>query len=210
MWVNCDPNKRLTMDRRPRRSDPGSTMARSLMRCVVRSLVLSVTRKAGGPIFNINLHTWGESLLPYLEANTVYERIDFNSPNYAPIIGPSFPHGGYTGLNPGGPCCPCASSRPTAAVIAAFVCPSTTRDSNPFVDYEYNNQFCGYGPPFLPAPTGFGLTPPLRVRGASDYILLSQLTCPLTLEYAGSTPRLGTRPKTLPSALTRRTGETRI
>jgi len=132
---------------------------------------------------DINSHLWGESLLPYLEASTVYERIDFNSPNFSPIKNSNLPHGGYTGLNSAGPCCPCASSRPTAAVIPAFVCPSTVRASNPFVDFEYSSQFCGYGPPFY-STSGFGCTPPLRVRGASDYILLSQLTCPLTLRFA--------------------------
>jgi len=143
---------------------------------------------------DINSHTWGESLLPYLGASTVYERIDFTSPNYAPILAPTLPRGGYTGLNSGGPCCPCASSRPTAAVIPAFVCPSTIRDSNPFVDYENNNNLCNYGPPFI-----FGYcrcwTPPLRVRGASDYIVLHELVSGAWARYAnllGSTiPRLG-------------------
>jgi prepilin-type N-terminal cleavage/methylation domain-containing protein len=135
---------------------------------------------------DINSHTWGEFLLPYLEASSVYERIDFNSPNYAPIIASTLPNGGYTGLNSGGPCCPCASSRPTAAVIPMFVCPSTVRDSNPFVDYEYQNLVWGYGPPFF-STGNFGCTPPLRLRGASDYIVLSQLTCPFTRRFAALT-----------------------
>jgi prepilin-type N-terminal cleavage/methylation domain-containing protein len=132
----------------------------------------------GGPVFGIfgpktdlNLHVWGEFLLPYLGANAAYERIDFNSPNFSPVMNSKLPNGGYTGLNSGGPCCACAISRPTAAVVPAFVCPSSVRASNPFVDYEGTDENAGIGgPPFLST-----CTPPLRIRGASDYLVLNQL-----------------------------------
>ncbi|HEV3301935.1 MAG TPA: DUF1559 domain-containing protein [Planctomycetaceae bacterium] len=131
-----------------------------------------------GPIYgalsdhtDINLHVWSEFLLPYLDAATVYERIDFNSPNFAPITNPKIPKGGYTGLNSGGPCCVCAPSRPTAAAIPVFVCPSSVRTSNPFVDFEAQDCMNGYcGAQFLQR-----CTPPYRVRGASDYLVLGQL-----------------------------------
>jgi prepilin-type N-terminal cleavage/methylation domain-containing protein len=127
---------------------------------------------------DINLHVWGEFLLPYLEAGTVYQRIDFRSPNFAPIASPKLPNGGYTALNSGCPCCPCASSRPTAAAIPTFVCPSSVRASNPFVDYESQDFMDGYcGGPFLRF-----CTPPLRVRGASDYLVLGQLGYCLSIQ----------------------------
>ena len=43
----------------------------------------SFTGKTDGAIYtchyDFNLHTWGERLLPYLEATTVYNKIDHNS-----------------------------------------------------------------------------------------------------------------------------------
>ena len=80
-----------------------------------------------------NLHTWGEFLLPYLEASTVYNRIDFNQPNFAPVnwtfMGPLW---NYTARNSGNPQCdPCAATRPTAAAIPSLVCPSSVRTSEP-------------------------------------------------------------------------------
>jgi len=136
-----------------------------------------------GPKLDMNLHVWAEFLLPYLEASTVYQRIDFNSPNFAPITNPKLPNGGYQGLNSGGPCCPCAESRPTAAVIPTFVCPSSVRASNPFVDFEGTDASTLFsnccGPPFLE-----GGTPPLRIRGASDYLVVNQLSAGWKPRYA--------------------------
>jgi prepilin-type N-terminal cleavage/methylation domain-containing protein len=123
---------------------------------------------------DINQHVWGEFLLPYLGASTVYEQIDFNSPNYAPIKNSNLPNGGYAALNSGGPCCACAVTRPTAAVVPPFVCPSTPRASNPFVDYEWADLLDGYGPPFL-STCLFENTEPMRLRGASDYSVLGRL-----------------------------------
>jgi prepilin-type N-terminal cleavage/methylation domain-containing protein len=128
---------------------------------------------------DINLHVWGEFLLPYLEAGTVYQRIDFNSPNFSPITSTQLPNGGYSGLNSGAPCCPCAQTRPTAAVIPAFACPSSVRAANPFVDDEEFNSMVGYG--FLPAGTNGG--PPARVRGASDYLVSGGLIGMLGFDY---------------------------
>jgi hypothetical protein len=118
---------------------------------------------------------WGEFLLPYLEAGTVYEGIDFNSPNYSPIMSASLPGGGYTALNSGCPCCPTSQTRPTAAAIPAFVCPSSVRASNPFVDFESLDIGCGYGAPFWDR-----CAPPPRLRGASDYLAMGGLAGALT------------------------------
>ncbi|HEV7998335.1 MAG TPA: DUF1559 domain-containing protein [Planctomycetaceae bacterium] len=114
-----------------------------------------------------NLHVWGEFLLPYLEAGTVYQRIDFNSANFSPITSSAILQGGYTALNSGDPCCGSSPTRPTAAVVPAFVCPSAVRSSNPFVDFEGNDEGKGYGSAFW----GVFSTPPARVRGASDYLV---------------------------------------
>jgi prepilin-type N-terminal cleavage/methylation domain-containing protein len=85
---------------------------------------------------DFNMHTWGAQLLPYLEGNTVYSRIDQNSPLFSPasICVGSNPTS-YTSLNSGCPCSdPCAMARPIAAVIPTFVCPSAPRLQNPFVE----------------------------------------------------------------------------
>src|ERR1700693_5493537 len=145
-----------------------------------------------GPLFgicatkvDINLHVWGEFVLPYLEASTAYERIDFNSPNFSPIAHPRLPHHGYTGLNSGGPCCACAASRPTAAVIPSFVCLSCARASNPFVDYEGIDSITACSCfVYLCAPFLACGTPPLRVRGASDYLVPGQLAFAMENRYA--------------------------
>jgi prepilin-type N-terminal cleavage/methylation domain-containing protein len=126
------------------------------------------------PSSDLNLHVWGEFLLPYLEATTVYRAIDFNSPNFSPIVSPKLPKGGYTGLNSGAPGCPCASSRPTAAVIPVFICPSSVRSSNPFVDFEAADCGCCYGGGL---PFWARCAPPARVRGGSDYFVSGDLQC---------------------------------
>jgi len=135
---------------------------------------------------DINMHVWSEFMLPYLGAGTVYDRIDFNSANFSPIKSCGIPAGGYTGLNSGGPCCACAATRPTAAAIPTFVCPSSVRASNPFVDFASWDEIVGAGFVFL--------APPARVRGASDYLVLNQISGFLSLQYQqllGNPPNFG-------------------
>jgi prepilin-type N-terminal cleavage/methylation domain-containing protein len=116
-----------------------------------------------------NLHTWAERLLPFLEGGTVYERIDQTQPNFAPAnwsyLGHNWnnPCWNYTAKNSGNPppcgCDPCAAARPVAAVIATFVCPSTPRSQNPFLQEQ-------------PRFANTDLVPPPTLRrlyGASDY-----------------------------------------
>ena len=45
------------------------------------------------PYSDLNLHVWGEFRSPDLEATTVYRAIDFNSPNFSPIVSPKLPRG---------------------------------------------------------------------------------------------------------------------
>ena len=84
---------------------------------------------------DFNLHTWGERLLPFMEADTVYRRICMNAPIFSPICLTCAPCGQkYCYPNSGCPCDPCAAKRPAAAVIPTYVCPSAPRAANPFVE----------------------------------------------------------------------------
>jgi prepilin-type N-terminal cleavage/methylation domain-containing protein len=117
------------------------------------------------PVF----HYWAERILPELEANTVYQGICFNSTMFVPCCehAPLFfccchP---YTFKNATNPCKdPCSAKRPGAQVIPAFVCPSSPRTNNPFVELQSVgcknfSSFGALGPVvFLP-----------QTMGASDY-----------------------------------------
>jgi len=126
-----------------------------------------------GPNFDLNFHTAFEWLLPYMESGTVYQRLDENSANFSPwtnggtqTCGQTF---NYTSLNSG-----CLSTdsqaacRPYAAVIPAFVCPSSPRTANPFKEHVYElfsccggktSGACHCGPPWVIC----------RLAGAIDY-----------------------------------------
>jgi len=116
-----------------------------------------------------NTHTWGERLLPYLEATTVYNKICMNGPIFAPVFLSFIGASCYTQLNSGG-CCTCGPTRPAAAVIPAFVCPSSPRAANPFKErgLEAQETCCLY-------PTYFA--------GASDYSAVSCYCCGLRYAY---------------------------
>jgi prepilin-type N-terminal cleavage/methylation domain-containing protein len=111
-----------------------------------------------GSYFDFNMHTWGSALLPFLEATTVYEEIDQDSPLFAPWEAPFGEE--YDAKNSG--CVstdPCAAARPLAAVIPTWVCPSAPRSVNPFIektqDWSCEWEICS-----------FTFT---RLSGASDY-----------------------------------------
>jgi prepilin-type N-terminal cleavage/methylation domain-containing protein len=119
---------------------------------------------------DVNIHMWGERLLPYLEASNVYNRIDLNSPAYSPLTTCSKLGCGtavtYTALNSGG-CCTCPSSpgtlRPVAQVIPAFVCPSAPRTANPFLEQS------AFWDCLIAPAAGLQPTFPPIYAGASDY-----------------------------------------
>jgi prepilin-type N-terminal cleavage/methylation domain-containing protein/prepilin-type processing-associated H-X9-DG protein len=123
--------------------------------------------KTNGSQPDANYHTWGERLLPFLEASTVYNRIDQNSPISAPLDLSQWGFPDYTARNSGNPVSDnCAAIRPAAAVIPTFVCPSAPRNQNPFVTDELDQTF--------PAATIFtclDVCPPPHqmLAGASDY-----------------------------------------
>jgi prepilin-type N-terminal cleavage/methylation domain-containing protein len=123
-----------------------------------------------GPAHNdYNLHTWPERLLAFLEGGTVYSKICMNAPNFSPICLSSVPcPTNYTYKNSGCPCTDqCAAARPAAAVIPSFVCPSTPRANNPFVEVNQCWE-CGLNPVFTSAcqPCCPGFT---RLQGAMCY-----------------------------------------
>jgi prepilin-type N-terminal cleavage/methylation domain-containing protein len=110
-----------------------------------------------------NYHTWPERLLPFVEANTVYSRICMNAPIFSPICLSGAPCATkYTFANSGCPCLdPCAVTRPAAAVIPSYVCPSSPRTQNPFVEGNAVYEFC-----LIYCRTCFGFK---RLHGALDY-----------------------------------------
>ena len=140
----------------------------------------------------LNNHYAEEKLLPFLEANTVYQKICMNSPmlppcsehaahqyNKAPFACAWTPCTNclppYAGNNVSCPCLdPCANKRPGAQVIPSFVCPSAPRVNNPFVEQQRFNN-CGFV--WAPVPPAcrwpnckpVGAYPPELV-GASDYV----------------------------------------
>jgi prepilin-type N-terminal cleavage/methylation domain-containing protein len=127
-------------------------------------------------IASFNYHYYAERLLPMLEATTVYQKICMNSP----MLPPCCEHTGqlnvkplaccgcgkpYTYKNITSPCLDaCSASRPGAAVIPGFVCPSSPRATNPFIEHTSNacNCFQGAG-----SSCNFG---PAVLAGASDYV----------------------------------------
>jgi hypothetical protein len=105
------------------------------------------------------LHTWPERLLPFVEANAVYNRICMNAPIFSPICLPGVPcPTKYTVANSGCPCLdPCAYKRAAATVVPTYVCPSCPRTQNPFVEVNAIYQAC------------FPCFAFRRINGALDY-----------------------------------------
>jgi prepilin-type N-terminal cleavage/methylation domain-containing protein len=100
-----------------------------------------------------NFHYWSERLLPVIEGTTVYNRICMTNAMAPPCCEAATP------ANPAGLCgnpplppytahnidCPSyanASTSPGAQVIAAYVCPSSPRSQNPFINKGENQCPC--------------------------------------------------------------------
>jgi prepilin-type N-terminal cleavage/methylation domain-containing protein len=120
--------------------------------------------------FDFNYHNWLSYLLPYMEATTVYNKIDQNSALMSPwsvTCGAGGYTVTYTSLNSG--CCgidPCANIRPIASVIPTFICPSSPRISNPFKELTYEWGSCNGG---CQCCHPFPCYQFSRIAGASDY-----------------------------------------
>jgi prepilin-type N-terminal cleavage/methylation domain-containing protein len=122
-----------------------------------------------------NVHMWGERMLPFLEASTVYSRICQNGPVFAPADGSAVGLPKYCQQNAGG-CCTVGQTRPAAAVIPSFACPSSPRTTNPFKEVgPLHCQFsCVVSPCFYP----------IFWAGASDYTAVNVVCCGLQKAYA--------------------------
>jgi prepilin-type N-terminal cleavage/methylation domain-containing protein len=131
-----------------------------------------------------NVHTWGEFLLPLAEASTVYNKICFNSPNFSPVNMTAFyANGCYTYPNSG---CPtvdaCAATRPLAAVIPMFVCPSAARNQNPF----FETLTCW--PHFCECKCHAKNPHYTRLMGASDYSVIQAYNNGMVTYYNNIVP----------------------
>ncbi|WP_010587005.1 DUF1559 domain-containing protein [Schlesneria paludicola] len=95
-----------------------------------------------GSYDDINVHTYGEYLLPYIDQGPLYQRIDFTSPYFSPID-----------LTPIGLPSYAADNKSVVAVpLSVFQCPSTPRTMTSF-EWTWNEM---------------GIPIPCR-HGASDY-----------------------------------------
>lgn len=107
---------------------------------------------------DFNLHTWGSLLLPELEASTLYDRIDPKSPLFSPIDMTTASGQKFTAPNSGCPATDdCAGNRPLATLVPTYICPTSPRTQNPFVE-KTQDWNCFW--------SCFGFT---RLSGASDY-----------------------------------------
>ncbi len=94
-----------------------------------------------------NFHFWSEKLLPEIEGNTVYQQINMTNWMAPPCCESqgacaNFPP--YTAHNIDCPCkYACASKSPGAQIIAAYLCPSAPRNTNPFIN-KGENQCPGW------------------------------------------------------------------
>ena len=123
-----------------------------------------------------NVHVWGERLLQFMEASNVYNKICMNAPIFSPacLQGGLFNAGKYTALNSG--CCSAGLTRPAAAVIPPYVCPSAPRSQNPFQESGLVTEFTGGLIPCSP-----GLKP--YWAGASDYTAINCYCNGLAIAY---------------------------
>ncbi len=128
-----------------------------------------------------NIHVWAERLLVYVEATTVYQKICMNAPIFSPanLSAPPFSAGCYTALNSGS-CC-AGLTRPAAAVIPVFTCPSAPRVNNPFQESGLVTEFTGGLIPCNPV----GLKP--YWTGANDYTAINCYCCGLANAYDNAT-----------------------
>ncbi len=122
------------------------------------------------PYCDLNMHVWGERLLPYMEATTVYGQISQNAPIFSPACLGPFGGPNYTAPNSSATC----ANRPTAAVVPSYVCPSAPRSQNPFLEYSTFSQQSG-------------CVIPRYLAGASDYTAVGCYCCGLRCAYNAQT-----------------------
>jgi hypothetical protein len=101
-------------------------------------------------IYCANFHFWAEKLLPEVEGNTVYQKINQTVWMQPPCCEAGNgtgancpPYCSTHGINISCPCKDaCAAARPGAQIIATYLCPSAPRTSNPFINKGQNQCPC--------------------------------------------------------------------
>jgi len=89
---------------------------------------------------DVNMHTYGEMLLPFMEQNNIYQLIDMRSPIFSPYSGT---FGNYVYDN----------RTVAASVIAAYICPSAARQTT-IIEGNYN--FGALQTPFRSGANDYG------------------------------------------------------
>ncbi len=89
----------------------------------VRNKVLPKFLSVKGKYDDANIHTYGEFVLPYLEATNLFKRIDFKEPYFAPSNLSSIGLENYKANN----------QASVAVSLSTYLCPSSpSRSANPF------------------------------------------------------------------------------
>jgi prepilin-type N-terminal cleavage/methylation domain-containing protein len=149
-----------------------------LQRCSLPMYELCPGQPCSGYCYtDANVHVWGERLLPFMEGTTVYSKICQGAPIFSPACLAAFGAAKYCAPNSGS-CCSVGPTRPAAQIIAAYLCPSTPRNTNPFKEFGLMTEFTG-GP--------CGGAPPYYAAG-SDYTALSCYSCGLVSAYDSLVP----------------------
>ncbi len=131
-----------------------------------------------------NYHTWGERLLPFVEANMIYQAIDQDAPISSPLDLSDWQLPMFVSTNSGDPAYDCcAANRPAAAVIPLFLCPSSVHSSNPFSVERIDETFP------VRCKTALQCRSPDRMLvGASDYSPLANYSSYVEYYYQAVTP----------------------
>jgi prepilin-type N-terminal cleavage/methylation domain-containing protein len=88
----------------------------------VRNSILPQYLGIQGQHDDVNIHTYGEFLLPFMEQSAIYKQIDFAQPYFAPVNLTSIGLPNYTSNN----------QAAVAQAISVFLCPSAPRTANPY------------------------------------------------------------------------------
>jgi prepilin-type N-terminal cleavage/methylation domain-containing protein len=123
-----------------------------------------------------NIHVWGERLLIFLEASTVYNKLCMNAPILSPVCLTPLGLPAYTALNSGA-CC-CGLKRPIGAVVPSYSCPSSPRSVNPFQNSDL--EMCVINQAVAPCLV------PKAWAGASDYTAINEVNGGLNDAFNGA------------------------
>jgi prepilin-type N-terminal cleavage/methylation domain-containing protein len=148
-----------------------------LQRCVPPMCEFCPAPGVGYCYTDANIHVWAERLLPFMEGNTVYSKICQNAPIFSPACLAAFGAAKYCAPNSGS-CCSVGPTRPAAQIIAAYLCPSAPRNTNPFKEFGLIQEFTG----------GCAGGAPPYYAGGSDYTAINCYCCGLANFYDSMVP----------------------